>query len=285
MITGTGTEADPFVVHSYDELKEKLNINSASDCYITLEENAVIDCNDYGVDWEWSSIRCNCNGHLNLNGGLIKNAIIAENSNMFEVTVYNRSLEISNGRMLNILGDNAKYIIYAIGKGVKLTNVTMSIDGDDLSDSPFYGFVTPSNTSVCFKSRKFRGNSFMFGSPSMCDFYVDIDDINTKYLADADTTWSDCRMRGEIGGNFYVYQNVAPPFPRMSLKSCVFDIDCKTTNMTNLVLTRGVRTNTVVNADKLPDGYTEVNSLNITSEQITSASSLNDKGFPVLEVE
>ena len=42
-MTGSGTQANPYVVHNYNELKTACN---NSNVYVELANN--IDCNDYG---------------------------------------------------------------------------------------------------------------------------------------------------------------------------------------------------------------------------------------------
>ena len=59
-ITGSGTQADPYLVHSYDELKtattDRTYIPNFGKSWIALD--ADIDCNDYGADFEWETIKC-----------------------------------------------------------------------------------------------------------------------------------------------------------------------------------------------------------------------------------
>ena len=57
-VTGTGTQADPYIVHSYSEFISLSN-TMGSTGYIQFFENEnpnqVIDCNAYGADFKWHS--------------------------------------------------------------------------------------------------------------------------------------------------------------------------------------------------------------------------------------
>ena len=55
-VTGSGTQADPFIVHSYDEFMSLMDaVKTNDDTYIQFFENPnqVIDCNVYGSEFKW----------------------------------------------------------------------------------------------------------------------------------------------------------------------------------------------------------------------------------------
>lgn len=143
-ITGTGTEQDPFIVHSYDEIVEAVTSHygtGATPYYSRLAND--INCNDYGVDWEWETIELasNASGRthadiLDLNGHTIKNAYIANNGYLFKGVNSTYPAEIKNGKTLNIFGNSPNGIFGSI----KVTNVSASME---------FGHINNNAISTC----------------------------------------------------------------------------------------------------------------------------------------
>lgn len=143
-ITGTGTEQDPFIVHSYAEIKEATESHNTGDytMYYTKLAND-IDCNDYGTDWEWTEIILACNtgsgtslkrwaNTLDLDGHTIKNAYVANGENMFSSIINSGEGKgvIKNGKLLNIFGANPKNIFAS----TQVENVSVSAQLTSYSD-------------------------------------------------------------------------------------------------------------------------------------------------------
>ena len=133
-ITGTGTELDPFIVHSYDEIKEAAGCHNGSTTMYYMKLMNDIDCNSYGTDWEWEMItlansssaaasqRANT---LDLNGHTIKNVYIKNDNFLFGVQTadYNKAC-IKNGKILNVFGNSPKGCI----NSCSLLNVSTSLE-------------------------------------------------------------------------------------------------------------------------------------------------------------
>ena len=130
-ITGTGTELDPFIVHSYDEIKEKFS-SADSETYLKLGND--IDCNDYGSQWEWTTIQAPASSkkYLDLDGHTIKNAYISVSNLLF--AGYNTSYgsNIYNGKILNIFGTSIEGVFKEIG----LDNISLSFQVAAPSSAP-----------------------------------------------------------------------------------------------------------------------------------------------------
>lgn len=131
-ITGTGTEQDPFIVHSYDEIVEAVtsHYGTGQTLYYSRLAND-INCNDYGEDWEWQTIELSSNqtgkvhcDSLDLNGHTIKNAYIANNGYLFKGTGGSYPCEVKNGKILNVFGNSPNGVLSC----VDLSNVSMSME-------------------------------------------------------------------------------------------------------------------------------------------------------------
>lgn len=131
-ITGTGTEQDPFIVHSYDEIKEAINshLGSGTTPYYSRLAND-IDCNSYGEDWEWETVELASNASgkshadiLDLDGHTIKNAYIANGNYLFRGTSSSYPAEVKNGKTLNIFGNSPSGVFNTIN----VTNISASME-------------------------------------------------------------------------------------------------------------------------------------------------------------
>lgn len=131
-ITGTGTEQDPFIVHSYDEIVEAVTSHygtGATPYYSRLAND--INCNDYGVDWEWETIELasNASGRthadiLDLNGHTIKNVYIANSNYLFKGVNSSYPAEVKNGKILNIFGNSPQGAFTMMD----VTNISVSME-------------------------------------------------------------------------------------------------------------------------------------------------------------
>lgn len=160
-ITGTGTEQDPFIVHSYDEIVEVVtsHYGTGTTPYYSRLAND-IDCNDYGVDWEWETIELanNASGKshsdiLDLDGHTIKNAYLANSNYLFKGLNSSYPAEIKNGKILNIFGNSP-------------TGVFSSMDVTNISGSMELGHVGGHVINVC--------------NVKNCAFYAIILDMNSQ---------------------------------------------------------------------------------------------------------
>lgn len=138
-ITGTGTEQDPFIVHSYDEIVEVVtsHYGTGTTPYYSRLAND-IDCNDYGVDWEWETIELASNASgkthcdiIDLNGHTIKNAYIANSNYLFKGVNSSYSAEIKNGKTLNIFGNSPNGIF----NSMRVTNISASMEFGHVSNN------------------------------------------------------------------------------------------------------------------------------------------------------
>lgn len=281
-ITGTGTQADPWIVHNYDEIKDVFQNKVTSD-YLYAKLANDIDCNDYGDSWEWETIkvRASWNFEFDLNGHTIKNVMIKSGNSLFHgVTNLN---VIRNGKILNVFNNAGKSIIY--GDGLILKDVSMSINGTGLTGKAF-NYTTLENCAIYFKSSKLNDyfyyhNASNTESVKNSDFYFEINDVNRRMLFNNNTPKSlinNCRFSGKIGG-----EKDAGWLHYYSINNSVIEID--TTESTgSLYVTFNSSKGTIINAEICSLDSATLDLIYCTTAQMRDADYLNSIGFTVVKV-
>lgn len=305
-ITGTGTKDDPYIVHNYDELKEKYTEQNGSslEWYIKLVND--IDCNDLGYDWEWTAMeRGYGNKHIDLDNHTIKNIMIKAGSSLFSDA--KGSTHISNGKILNVFNNGATNIF----NGVTLNDVSISVNGTGVTNVAFTGsrmtncalYYKTAKLNNCIATCNHQSDEVYFKN---CDLWFDVFDVNQKTLAENTNTtinrsigFENCRMRGTIkgvpagfGGSSYGgdYEGKGL-FNRAYCNNCVIEMDTS-----ELVFTADYQwlfpifrtldgTNSIINKDKMSDrcNLSDKNYA-CTTAQMRDADYLNSIGFTVAKV-
>lgn len=284
-ITGTGTKDDPYIVHNYDELKEKYTEQNRTslDWYIKLVND--IDCNDFGDSWEWTAMgRGYGNKYIDLDNHTIKNIMIKSGSSLFSDN--ERRTYISNGKILNVFNNGAQTIL----NNVILNNISMSANGSNLTS---YGFknVLFEKCAVYFKSSKLNDAFCTVSSSLTCkntDFYFDISDKNEQTIFSTNVNFcmlDNCRIQGIIGGSSDAYY-----LSNAYCTNSVIEVD--TTNMT-------WKSNIADSSFKQPCQYTSTGIINTeispilagtsglkacTTAQMRDPDYLNSIGFVIAKV-
>lgn len=286
-ITGTGTKADPWIVHNYDEIKDVLQNRVTSDnLYAKLAND--INCNDYGDTWEWETIAVyvNWNFEFDLDGHTIKNIMIKSGNSLFSGA--GKLNVIRNGKILNVFNNAGVSVIN--GDGLILKDISMSVNGNGLTS---YGFdnVFFENCAVYYKSSKLQANIIYFtGAYSgicakNCDFYFDVNNMNSKSLTDSVNTadYDNCRFRGSVSG-------VSAVLYLLHKGKCINSVvEIDTTNMTwtasnNRMPCKETSTG-IINTEISPNLMNGTSGLTAcTTAQMRDADYLNSIGFAVVKV-
>lgn len=226
-ITGTGTQNDPYLVHSYDELKTVTTDNSYcpqyEHRYISLD--ADINCNVYGSNFEWETIAL---GHdsrgftLDLNGHTIKNVSVKVNNSVFDASyagsnVYGSwySELVGNGKILNVFTQPSSTAYLIIGDGIrKASGLALSASLGNLAAGVFMnifiensaiyveqGETASSNAVVLYSNNNVSSSTLC--TLKNCDVLLDINNahiclVNSYHATDSYTTIDNCRIRGKI---------------------------------------------------------------------------------------
>lgn len=304
-ITGTGTEQDPFIVHSYDEIVEAVtsHYGTGNTPYYSQLAND-IDCNDYGVDWEWETIELASNASgkthsdiLDLNGHTIKNVYIANSNYLFRGVNTSYPAEVKNGKLLNIFGNSPNGIF---STAVDVTNISASMEIAH-AGSHLISACNVHNCALYAIILDINSQSFIYyGSNSAIknvDIYLEAYGCTGSQALRPSGTFScdSVRLIGKAAP-----ANVSSPqdfrFCANKMYNSVIDFDMSafvypegTTGTQSIVGGNGDNT-TVINKSKInvsgysrytiPTGY-----LQATTEQMTVGSDLRSLGFLVVNVE
>lgn len=286
-ITGSGTEQDPFIVHSYDELRElKTCRNGSNLLYAKLAND--INCNDYDVDFEWETVEIgdsNSGGmamELDLDGHTVKNIKVKAGSKLFDLKRFSQSYSaMKNGKILNAFLNNAHSGIVGASSYNLLQNLSISINATGITDRVFNS-VGIDSCAIYIESFGFSSQPFYNCTLVNSDLKFIVEDLNTRALFSGGSL-SDCRMTGKCKGR------VASPVTGVTSNNCVFSVDLTEAN-------RGSYAGTI-NAFSSGSGICNIslpppdvalsgggNVINVTSEEIVNGDALRAKGFLVVNV-
>ena len=282
-ITGTGTQADPWIVHNYDEIKDVFQNRVTSDnLYAKLVND--IDCNDYGDTWEWETIAvyANWNFEFDLDGHTIKNIMIKSGNSLF----YGKSTVnvIRNGKILNVFNNSGASVID--GNGLTLKDISMSVNGTGLTSYAF-NQISMNNCAVYFKSNKLNQEVFLranITSPfKNTDFYLDISNVNSKKIFGGSNNYltiDNCRISGKLRGAL-----VSKYLSLGGATNSVIEVDTTLADCVSAqtifsdVSTGIINTEISPNLDGGTSGLTAC-----TTAQMRDADYLNSIGFAVVKV-
>lgn len=286
-ITGTGTKADPLLVHSYDEIKTQITGTplSSTDIYVKLAND--INCNDYGDVWGWETIALSKNNwDIDLDGHTIKNIMIKSGNALF--SGQNKNQIIHNGKILNVFNNGGASVIN--GNGLMLKDISMSVNGSGLTS---YGFQNAlfKNCAMYYKSSKLQNDIIYFTSSynnvvvaETCDFYFDVNNMNDKRLIGSYyvDNYDNCRFGGSLSG-----QNTQYYLLGCKCINSVIEINAENMTWTSSSKkTSCITTSTgIINTEILPDLTGGTSGLTAcTTAQMRDADYLNSIGFTVVKV-
>jgi hypothetical protein len=306
-MTGEGTQASPYIITSYDDLKEFSTDYSLMGSYLQLAND--INCKDYGNKFVWETIQLKNRmqgGHtyFDLNGHTIKNVSIATNNYMFiDGENHNTVAHISNGTLQNIYAYTANGITNG---NVDFNNVGISCDLTGVKNIAFSmypafhncGIRVVSNTPCPTVIELDQSNSvtyYLNGIVEDTDFIIDLP--STQLIIVPDGRLSDvinCRFTGRVTG--WLYRLVKGRY----LTNIVMDVDfseCTYTGSTSASWETnkyhpldGSATACVMSMVNIPSyeqcgGYFNVGSvIQADATQIRTGSWLRSNNFEVVNV-
>ena len=299
-ITGTGTELDPFIVHSYAEIKTFIEDTTASDLYGKLGND--IDCNTYGVDWEWETITNSSSNirDFDLDGHTIKNVYIKNSNFMFKGgSQSSRKIVCHNGKLLNVFGGSPQ----CISEWTDFVNVSMSAQISSLSGQClFSGSIILENCAMYLVLLN-AGAKYItsigasgYSRVKNTDFYIEFYNCNSSTkIFNRGSSGAICDAV-RVKGKMKLPQGATPAaasywVPVMAITNSVFEVDMTDfagieSGSSNLIGGTGDNT-TVVNWSLVPDeGHLLLNGyLKATNSQMTVGSELRSLGFSVVNIE
>ena len=308
-ITGTGTELDPYIVHSYDEIKtacEYENYDSSTSTYGTNYVKLAndIDCNDYGSAWEWETIdlKNTASGsqhlaELDLDGHTIKNVYVKTGSyRMFtgaaSSALYDYGV-IKNGKILNVFASNSN----GFAQHVSFKNISFSGNYSSLSGSAgsaVFGSCQFYECAIYLESAN-HGNHVIFAASPLkminTDVELHIDNITNGSvvvfnLGSGVRQVENSRITGSLTGTSEITTANSDLIANYGLTNCVIELNIsgftpKSTLSTTRVLYNSP-TSVINDAAILPWMTVGTTIAAPSGEAMRSATSLNSLGFAVV---
>lgn len=312
-ITGTGTQADPYLVHSYSELKTVTTDNSYcpqySHRYIALD--ADINCNDYGVSFEWETIAL---GHdsrgftLDLNGHTIKNIAVKLNNSVFDASYAGANVYgawyaefIGNGKLLNVFSaeNSTGYLIKGRGISNTISNLSISCVLGNNSRGVFRDtllnaiacyiesntFAYTQDVNALILSFSQAGDTASTSDPRIqnSDFEIHVSNLKTPLYSAYNLRQQLAILGGRIRGkastdNANIYF-IACGY----MQNCVVNLDTTEYVSSNSHISRYNSTG-VINTDINSAGVAIDGMTSVTSAEIVNGDALRAKGFTVVNV-
>lgn len=302
-ITGSGTQGDPYIVHDYLELRELYTLSGNEMKYAKLAND--INCNDYGEDFEWETVRLGDGSSsgmtmiLDLDGHAISNTFIALNQTMFQLEQYGgRGSKIINGKLANIFNkpNSNKAFITGGSMDCEVQDLSISACCSAGSRGVLEGLV-PKNISAYIYNYGNVGNLFLKANSTACvvkNCYINIDGGNNvtspiiNIVNNSTYGVQDCKITGTVKGT------VCSKFVTdTKMNQCVVHIDASEATFgsgmaatTKTVCSSG--SNGACNVTDLPtDGSPAVYASGLaqcTRQEMYDASALRAKGFNVISV-
>lgn len=317
-VTGSGTQADPFIVHSYTEfISLSGTLNNTTYIQFFDTPNQVIDCNTYGSEFKWHAfVPSNGNQgtatiYINLNGCTIKNFLIADGETMFKgqywgSTAHLGKISISNGFLRNVFMGSATSKLFA--EYVEWHDVSISINVAGSTVIPFghsdLNTESPKmdNCAIYLVTSTLTNHLMKKVDLSDTDIELHVTDQNRIKLF-PDCSFTDCRVQGKISGTSEDAEgsNRGVVFGVLSSNynarptqwtNCVFDVDLTEINTPSSFqpldviysFSTGINTN-VICKSHYPTGKTAPSAWNyMTHENIRNGAYLNNAGFTVVEL-
>lgn len=321
-ITGSGTQADPWKVHSYDELKtvttNRTYLPNYGKAWTILD--ADINCNDYGSDFEWETINLGATGSysvpygamsFDLNGHTIKNVSVKKDNMMFNANFSasnNGDAEFKgNGKLLNIFTQpsSTAYLIKGMTNKNTISNLALSISLGNLAMGVFMNTKVENSALYIEQAETSSSGSIILqsdnnvGSDALCtlkncDVLLNIGNqhiclVNSYHGTDNYTTITDCRIRGKSKATSLPAYYICPH----KVANSVVDLDMtEATYASSLgdAYRRPMKAGSsgVINSNKKPsnqpDGYYTNGMSAVTNEQIINGDALRAANFTVVNV-
>lgn len=301
-ITGSGTQGDPYIVHDYTELRELYTHSGNEMKYAKLAND--INCNDYGEDFEWETVRLGDGSSsgmtmtLDLDGHSISNTFIALNQTMFQLEQYDgRGSKIINGKLANIFNkpNSNKAFITGGSTDCEVQNLSVSACCSAGSRGVLEN-LTPKNVSAYIYNYGNVGNLFLktnTGTYVVKNCYINIDGDNnvTSPIINISNNGAygvqDCKVTGTVKGT------VCSKFVTdTKMNQCVVHIDASEAVFGSMGVSIKVvcssGSNGVCNVTDLPtDSSPAIYASGLaqcTRQEMYDASALRAKGFNVISV-
>lgn len=288
-MTGTGTQADPYIVDTWADFVTAVG---KSDAYVECAEGTVWDMNDIAPDGINSRINIYAKS-INGNGAIIKKTYFTSNGSFF----FANSTSVTGVDFLDSLIESGTFI-YRAGAA---TFQECRFSGI-IQDSTF--FYNTANSSAYIKrssiNLQFQGNSLLCcgyyvgngigGRPIICqncNVRLSGSSTNSSTITSYDSnykynliTFENCLISG-VNPFKYLYVSWAWSSGTYSSKYSVFDIVCSLGQFITNAPRYSSIVNCIINSDKLNGATVDTAIKKVTDDQLHDASYLQSIGFPI----
>lgn len=313
-ITGTGTQEDPYLVHSYSELKTVTTDNSYCPQYShrCIALDADINCNDYGAEFEWETIAL---GHdsrgftLDLNEHTIKNIAVKPNNSVFDASYAGSNVYgewyaefIGNGKLLNVFSaeNSTGYLIKGRGISNTISKLSISCVLGDNSRGVFRDtllnaiacyvesniFTSTADVNALILSFSQANDTGSTSDPRIqnSDFEIHVSNLKVALYNAYNLRQQLAILGGRIRGkastdnvNIYFINNGY-------IQNCVVNLDTTEFVSANSSISRYNSSTGVINTDIKSAGVAINGMTAVTSAEIINGDALRAKGFTVVNV-
>lgn len=288
-MTGTGTQADPYIVDTWADFVTAVG---KSDAYVECAEGTVWDMNDIAPDGINSRINIYAKS-ISGNGAIIKKTYFTSNGSFF----FANSTSVTGVDFLDSLIESGTFI-YRAGAA---TFQECRFSGI-IQDSTF--FYNTANSSAYIKrssiNLQFQGNSLLCcgyyvgngigGRPIICqncNVRLSGSSTNSSTITSYDSnykynliTFENCLISG-VNPFKYLYVSWAWSSGTYSSKYSVFDIVCSSGQFVTNAPRYSSIVNCIINSDKLNGATVDTAIKKVTDDQLHDASYLQSIGFPI----
>lgn len=320
---GDGTEASPYEVHNYEEIKWCCEDSAAipegqiaTSYYVYILLVSDIDCQTYDVDFTWGIVATH-SFHLDLNTHYIKTFYITANSSMFSTTI-NANFYIGNGKILNVYGywDGGSAGVFSLYTNSSNTsvieNIAFSIDMSKIATIIYYVHAvttyTIKNCSFWLQGDRtgtvgtlnFQQLWATSGQISCCDFYLNDLKTHNAYLCRGyndsfPCILTNCRFQGSYTSDISSTGGATVMFMYAVTRNCVFDISINKTGTgtsavgwtnTNSTSNYGIYNTDKINTpiSNIPANYIACTTWDMDMRENANAdTTLQNMGFDVIK--
>ena len=290
-MTGTGTQADPYIVDTWADFVTAVG---KSGVYVECAEGAVWDMNDIASEGISAEVNINCKS-VEGNGVTVKNLFFTSNGKLS----FKSEVAFTNVNFLNFLVENGRFI-----------NVAGS-SSPSISKCKFSGVVQDSNFAYnaqskildinrCSLNLQFQGNSLLYcgyyvgngiGGLGLkcqnCNVRLSGSSTNSSTIKSYDSnykynliTFESCLISG-VNPFKYLYVSWAWSSGTYSSKYSVFDIVCSSGQFITNAPRYSSIVNCIINSDKLNGATVDTAIKKVTDDQLHDALYLQSIGFPI----
>lgn len=288
-MTGNGTQIDPFVVTTVNEIRETCATN---DVYIKLGKD--IDMKSKSA---WETLEFNCS-EFDLDGHTIKNIYLSSNCIAFNNVRQDRKAYIKNGKILDIRdssaasfaksptgsGTNKMYLVFENvsfsfyttgytsyifdGAGFELCNTY--IKNENTTDKPWFNFHVKLSNEADVNDSRF----YVDGSVGSRGLVATSGYSNTEHLVCRSCLWD-----GRITGNAGFFSGT-----KRAMADSFFNLDVQGLMVTGQLFSNSSDRFTILNGEKAGGHEFPNNFVSSTEAQILNPSYNITYGFDIIEV-